>query len=123
MFKGHEWKGRFPVLTVQRIDIGFGPGIAIDGKVLNELEKEVKKIFRHSALKLQRIQSRSTLIGNRKAGEIDIEFIFNNQLFQMKSFLLEGSTSFLLSYIAAEEDFNTSANQAVQAIRSFKQKH
>ena len=106
---------------VQKASTGMGPGTVIDSQMLNALEKEIRAIFRPSLVKLNKIDSRSTLIGNKKAGEVNIVFSFEDQRYQMKSFVIEGSAGFILSYMARAEDFNATANQAIQAIRTFRQ--
>ncbi|MDP8219410.1 MAG: hypothetical protein P9M03_11870, partial [Candidatus Theseobacter exili] len=120
-FKGPEWKGQFPLLLIQKYSNPLGAGINIDSKMLHDLEKELRSIFNYSTVNLNKLSSRTTLVGNKKAGEVDVVFSYQDQTFHMKSFVMESNTGFLLSYMTREKDFNASANQAIQAIRTFRQ--
>jgi len=97
-----------------------GQSVRIDSKILYDLEKELRSLFNLHRIKIRKLSSRTTLIGNIKVGEIDLTFAFKDEAFHMKSYILEGQKGFLLSYIAAEKDFYPTENQAVQAIRSFR---
>lgn len=121
-FKGPEWKGRFPLLMIQKISNPYGASLNIDAQMLREMEKDIKRMFNRGSINMRKLSSRTTLIGNTKAAEVDLEFTYTNQRFHMKGFVLEGRSGYLLSFLAEEKDFNASSNSAIQAIRTFRVK-
>ena len=121
VFKGPEWQGNFPVMIIQKLKALYSHSLKIDSKVLNQMEKDIRTVLSYQNIKIRKLNSRETLIGNTKAAEIDLIFKYLDQSFHMKSYVLEGSTSYMLSFLALEKDFISSENQAIQSIRSFKE--
>lgn len=119
LFKGPEWQGNFPLLIIQKFSMPMG-SVQINSQVLNDMEKDIRRSLGFSGIQIKQLNSRTTLIGNIQAGEIDLTFSYQDQTFQMKSYVLEGRSGFLISYLAKSSDFNSNSNQAIQAIRSFQ---
>jgi len=119
LFKGPEWKGAFPLLVVQKFSMPMG-SVEINSQVLNDMEKDIRRSLGFSGLQIKQLNSRTSLIGNIQVGEIDLTFSYQKETFQMKSYVLEGKSGFLISYLAKGSDFNSYSNQAIQAIRSFQ---
>lgn len=119
-FKGPEWKGNFPMIMIQKITFPLASSITFDSKLLNEMERDVRRSFQYQGIRIQQIRGRTILMGNTQVAEIDLTFDFQKQSFHMIGYILEGKTGFILSYIALGQDFNANSNPAVQAIRSFQ---
>lgn len=120
IFKGPDWQGRFPVLMIQKSDFPSGAVLKIDSQAVNAMEKKIRQFLQFQGVQIKQLQGRTTLLGNIQAAHIDLVFTYQKESFHMQSYVLEGSSGFILTYMAYSSDFNNYSNPAVQAIRSFR---
>ncbi len=120
LFKGPVWKESFPLVIVQQRNGENSISASANAQLANDLEKEIRSMLSALGSQIKQVNAKTSVIGNMQSVEINSNFSFKNQVYQMRSYCLQNHFNLILHYLAPHSDFNMSMNQAVDLIKSFK---